>query len=225
PAAGAAAAGPVPPLPTRRAAELGRPGVRRRRLRRQARAGPGAGRPDPGGAAPRRAGVQRLGDLRQPRHRPVGDDGDEERRGPPADADRAAPAARTEPAAGPGPVPAAVAAAGVGARLPGRLAPGGRVCPAAARQGRGRAVVPDADPYRARCRLPAGPASVTQEHQGGSRRWSAARKGVWARLRLTSLRLRLVLVFALVALTAAVSASGIAYWLNREAVLTRTQDA
>jgi two-component system sensor histidine kinase MtrB len=32
-------------------------------------------------------------------------------------------------------------------------------------------------------------------------------------------------VFAAVALTAAVSASGIAYWLNREAVLTRTQDA
>ena len=31
-------------------------------------------------------------------------------------------------------------------------------------------------------------------------------------------------MFALVALTAAVSASGIAYWLNREAVLTRTQD-
>ncbi|MEV6792468.1 ATP-binding protein [Streptomyces sp. NPDC051320] len=45
------------------------------------------------------------------------------------------------------------------------------------------------------------------------------------RLRWTSLRLRLVVVFALVALTAAVSASGIAYWLNREAVLTRTQDS
>jgi two-component system sensor histidine kinase MtrB len=44
-------------------------------------------------------------------------------------------------------------------------------------------------------------------------------------LRFTSLRLRLVVVFALVALTAAVSASGIAYWLNREAVLTRTQDS
>ncbi|MEV8598033.1 HAMP domain-containing sensor histidine kinase [Streptomyces sp. NPDC052012] len=66
---------------------------------------------------------------------------------------------------------------------------------------------------------------MTQEHQGGSRGWSAARKGVWSRLRLTSLRLRLVVVFGLVALTAAVSASGIAYWLNREAVLTRTQDA
>nr|WP_241267426.1 HAMP domain-containing sensor histidine kinase [Streptomyces scabichelini] len=46
-----------------------------------------------------------------------------------------------------------------------------------------------------------------------------------AGLRFTSLRLRLVVVFGLVALTAAVSASGIAYWLNREAVLTRTQDA
>ncbi|MFC8091586.1 ATP-binding protein [Streptomyces sp. NPDC057301] len=61
--------------------------------------------------------------------------------------------------------------------------------------------------------------------QGGFRGWVAARKGVWSRLRFTSLRLRLVVVFGLVALTAAVSASGIAYWLNREAVLTRTQDA
>ncbi|MDG4860466.1 HAMP domain-containing sensor histidine kinase [Streptomyces sp. T-3] len=52
--------------------------------------------------------------------------------------------------------------------------------------------------------------------------WS---KAVLAGLRFTSLRLRLVVVFGLVALTAAVSASGIAYWLNREAVLTRTQDA
>ncbi|GAA2550753.1 MULTISPECIES: HAMP domain-containing sensor histidine kinase [Streptomyces] len=66
---------------------------------------------------------------------------------------------------------------------------------------------------------------MTQEHQGESRGWSAARKGVWSRLRFTSLRLRLVVVFGLVALTAAVSASGIAYWLNREAVLTRAQDA
>ncbi|CAM5280207.1 ATP-binding protein [Streptomyces chartreusis] len=63
------------------------------------------------------------------------------------------------------------------------------------------------------------------EAQGGFRGWFAARKGVWSRLRFTSLRLRLVVVFGLVALTAAVSASGIAYWLNREAVLTRTQDA
>ncbi|WP_328887436.1 HAMP domain-containing sensor histidine kinase [Streptomyces sp. NBC_00316] len=53
----------------------------------------------------------------------------------------------------------------------------------------------------------------------------AARRGLLTGLRWTSLRLRLVVVFALVALTAAVSASGIAYWLNREAVLTRTQDA
>ncbi|WP_372481925.1 ATP-binding protein [Streptomyces fuscigenes] len=37
--------------------------------------------------------------------------------------------------------------------------------------------------------------------------------------------MRLALVFGAVALTAAVSASGIAYWINREAVLTRTQDA
>ncbi|MEU7045315.1 HAMP domain-containing sensor histidine kinase [Streptomyces varsoviensis] len=44
-------------------------------------------------------------------------------------------------------------------------------------------------------------------------------------MRWLSLRLRLMLVFALVALAAAVSASGIAYWLNRDAVLTRTQDA
>ncbi|MDH6607707.1 two-component system sensor histidine kinase MtrB [Streptomyces sp. SAI-208] len=63
------------------------------------------------------------------------------------------------------------------------------------------------------------------EAQGGLRGWFAARKGVWSRLRFTSLRLRLVVVFGLVALTAAVSASGIAYWLNREAVLTRAQDA
>jgi len=57
------------------------------------------------------------------------------------------------------------------------------------------------------------------------RGWAAARRTVLAGLRFTSLRLRLVVVFGLVALTAAVSASGIAYWLNREAVLTRTQDA
>ncbi|WP_133912747.1 sensor histidine kinase [Streptomyces sp. NBC_00582] len=71
---------------------------------------------------------------------------------------------------------------------------------------------------------------MTEEHtaehtdgQGGVRGWSAARKGHLSRLRFTSLRLRLVVVFGAVALTAAVSASGIAYWLNREAVLTRTQ--
>lgn len=56
-------------------------------------------------------------------------------------------------------------------------------------------------------------------------RSAAAKKAVLAGLRWTSLRLRLVVVFGAVALTAAVSASGIAYWLNREAVLTRTQDA
>ncbi|WP_262414066.1 sensor histidine kinase [Actinacidiphila acidipaludis] len=44
-------------------------------------------------------------------------------------------------------------------------------------------------------------------------------------LRLSSLRLRLVAVFAVVALTAAVSVSGIAYWLNRDAVLTRAQNS
>ncbi|MEU5160638.1 HAMP domain-containing sensor histidine kinase [Streptomyces sp. NPDC020875] len=51
----------------------------------------------------------------------------------------------------------------------------------------------------------------------------AAKRAIVAGLRWTSLRLRLVVVFAVVALTAAVSASGIAYWLNREAVLSRTQ--
>ncbi|MEU2335850.1 HAMP domain-containing sensor histidine kinase [Streptomyces sp. NPDC006654] len=63
------------------------------------------------------------------------------------------------------------------------------------------------------------------DRQEGFRGWAADRKGAVSRLRFTSLRLRLVVVFGLVALTAAVSASGIAYWLNREAVLTRTQDA
>ncbi|MGW6457757.1 ATP-binding protein [Streptomyces sp. NPDC055078] len=53
----------------------------------------------------------------------------------------------------------------------------------------------------------------------------AAKRVILAGLRWTSLRLRLAVVFAVVALTAAVSASGIAYWLNREAVLTRTQDS
>ncbi|MFI1013765.1 ATP-binding protein [Streptomyces sp. NPDC020965] len=53
----------------------------------------------------------------------------------------------------------------------------------------------------------------------------AAKRVLLAGLRWTSLRLRLVVVFAVVALTAAVSASGIAYWLNREALLTRTQDS
>ncbi|MFY1677094.1 MULTISPECIES: sensor histidine kinase [unclassified Streptomyces] len=66
---------------------------------------------------------------------------------------------------------------------------------------------------------------MTGRWPGRGRGWSAARRGLLSRLRLTSLRLRLVVVFGLVALTAAVSASGIAYWLNREAVLTRAQDA
>ncbi|MGW0709392.1 ATP-binding protein [Streptomyces sp. NPDC002643] len=61
--------------------------------------------------------------------------------------------------------------------------------------------------------------------RGGNRGWSAARRKVQSRIRFTSLRLRLVVVFGLVALTAAASASGIAYWLNREAVLTRAQNA
>jgi two-component system sensor histidine kinase MtrB len=43
--------------------------------------------------------------------------------------------------------------------------------------------------------------------------------GLLRRLRTTSLRIRLIVVFALVALVAAVSVSGIAYWLNRDAVL------
>lgn len=42
--------------------------------------------------------------------------------------------------------------------------------------------------------------------------------------RLRSLRVRLIAVFAAVALVTAVSASGIAYWLNRDAVLKRAQD-
>ncbi|MEU6170903.1 HAMP domain-containing sensor histidine kinase [Streptantibioticus parmotrematis] len=56
---------------------------------------------------------------------------------------------------------------------------------------------------------------------------STARRALsWVtRVRFGSLRLRLLAVFAAVALTAAVSASGIAYWLNRDAVLTRAQNA
>ncbi|MFJ9039229.1 ATP-binding protein [Streptomyces sp. NPDC102406] len=65
---------------------------------------------------------------------------------------------------------------------------------------------------------------MTEPHDK-HRGWTAAKRAIPAGLRFTSLRLRLVVVFALVALTAAVSASGIAYWLNREAVLTRTQDS
>ncbi|MFF3007280.1 ATP-binding protein [Kitasatospora sp. NPDC057940] len=57
------------------------------------------------------------------------------------------------------------------------------------------------------------------DHQTTARRFAA---GPWRRLR--SLRVRLIAVFAAVALLAAVSASGIAYWLNRDAVLKRAQD-
>ncbi|MGS2589968.1 ATP-binding protein [Streptomyces hebeiensis] len=66
-----------------------------------------------------------------------------------------------------------------------------------------------------------------ERHAAGRRTagHGGARRFILAGLRLTSLRLRLVAVFGAVALTAAVSASGIAYWLNREAVLTRTQDS
>jgi two-component system sensor histidine kinase MtrB len=61
--------------------------------------------------------------------------------------------------------------------------------------------------------------SGVSEEPGRARGWAA---GI---LRWLSLRLRLMLVFGLVALAAAVSASAIAYWLNRDAVLTRTQDS
>ncbi|MFB7662394.1 ATP-binding protein [Kitasatospora sp. NPDC056138] len=46
----------------------------------------------------------------------------------------------------------------------------------------------------------------------------------WRWRQLRSLRVRLIAVFAVVALCTAVSASGIAYWLNRDAVLKRAQD-
>ena len=127
------------------------PGVRGRRLRGQAGPAAGAGRPDPRGAAPRRAGAA-------PTRRPsasividrsamtVTKDGEDLQLTP----DRAAAAAGAEPPARTGAVPAAVAAAGVGARLPGRLPAGGRLCAAAAREGGGRAVLADADPHGAR---------------------------------------------------------------------------
>ncbi|WP_103500872.1 HAMP domain-containing sensor histidine kinase [Streptomyces sp. SM14] len=51
------------------------------------------------------------------------------------------------------------------------------------------------------------------------------RRRLRAPARLSSLRFRLVTVFALVALMAAVSVAGIAYWLNRDAVLTRAQSS
>lgn len=56
------------------------------------------------------------------------------------------------------------------------------------------------------------------------RRW-LGRVRDWFTGLLPSLRLRLVVVFALVALSAAVAASGIAYWLTRDAVVNRAQSA
>ncbi|MFD3485122.1 ATP-binding protein [Streptomyces sp. NPDC058665] len=68
---------------------------------------------------------------------------------------------------------------------------------------------------------------IADGSQGGAADAAAGRRtrkrAFLAGLRWTSLRLRLVVVFGAVALTAAVSASGIAYWLNRESVLSRTQ--
>lgn len=61
--------------------------------------------------------------------------------------------------------------------------------------------------------------------KGAAGRRRSRKRAILAGLRWTSLRLRLVVVFGAVALTAAVSASGIAYWLNRESVLNRTQTA
>ncbi|GAA2101400.1 two-component system sensor histidine kinase AfsQ2 [Kitasatospora saccharophila] len=58
------------------------------------------------------------------------------------------------------------------------------------------------------------------DHQTVPRR---ARSVSWRRL--SSLRVRLIAVFAAVALVTAVSASGIAYWLNRDAVLKRAQNS
>ena len=63
------------------------------------------------------------------------------------------------------------------------------------------------------------------KEKAGQRPEGALRGWLRGLLRLTSLRLRLVTVFALVALVTAVSVSGIAYWLNRDAVLTRAQNA
>lgn len=52
-----------------------------------------------------------------------------------------------------------------------------------------------------------------------------ARLRDWFAGLIPSLRLRLVVVFALVALSAATTASGIAYWLTRDAVVNRAQSA
>lgn len=78
---------------------------------------------------------------------------------------------------------------------------------------------------------PGGPGGATEaigsdaDPADGTPRRRTRKRAVLAGLRWTSLRLRLVVVFGAVALTAAVSASGIAYWLNRESVLSRTQEA
>ncbi|MFD5425830.1 ATP-binding protein [Streptomyces sp. NPDC127084] len=71
----------------------------------------------------------------------------------------------------------------------------------------------------------AGTQAVPQSGDPAGDKGKKAKRAILAGLGWTSLRLRLVVVFGMVALTAAVSASGIAYWLNREAVLTRTQDS
>jgi two-component system sensor histidine kinase MtrB len=114
-------------------------------------------------------------------------------------------------------------------------AAGAEGAPAAPDASGGSAEVPSADGPEVSSGAPSGDPSddssggssaAPEQPQRGLRGWSAGhRRSVWSRIRLTSLRLRLVVVFGLVALTAAVSASGIAYWLNREAVLTRAQDA
>lgn len=72
---------------------------------------------------------------------------------------------------------------------------------------------------------PGGPGGSDGEAADGTAGRRTRKSALLAGLRWTSLRLRLVVVFGAVALTAAVSASGIAYWLNRESVLNRTQEA
>lgn len=71
---------------------------------------------------------------------------------------------------------------------------------------------------------PAGPsaAQAAEADDAPPRGWTARLRRL---ARPTSLRFRLVTVFALVALMAAVSVAGIAYWLNRDAVLTRAQNS
>ncbi|WP_439654458.1 ATP-binding protein [Streptacidiphilus neutrinimicus] len=73
-------------------------------------------------------------------------------------------------------------------------------------------------------RSPSGQSSGVPPH--GAEPGPAHPRASWVvrRLRLTSLRIRMIAVCSVVALAAAVSSSGIAYWLNRDAVLKRTQD-